>query len=411
MNERICDFCKSKESHKNPLITGNNVCICKNCIIASYNLLFGTENHLEETKTDQEMDLKVIPPKELKAILDDYVIGQEKAKKVFSVAVYNHYKRILQKPKEGETEISKSNILLIGPTGSGKTLMAQTLARALNIPIAICDATSLTEAGYVGEDVENILTRLLQEANGDIERAEKGIIFIDEIDKISRLSENRSITRDVSGEGVQQALLKIIEGSVVNIPPKGGRKHPNQDFIQINTKDILFICGGAFDGLNEIIERRIGGNVLGFHHQKNAKTESKNLLDEVEPDDLVSFGLIPELIGRLHMIATLDEITKEAMVTILQKPKNALTKQYQKLFELDNVLLTFKPEALEAIAKLAIQRKTGARGLRSIMEEIMLDIMYELPELKGYEVIITQELVSKKEKPILIKQKKNKKSA
>lgn len=415
MNVKECSFCKAKENANNPVIASGvtpEVYICKNCLITGNTII--SEYMAENTQHNESESFDVIAPspKELKAKLDEYVIGQDFAKKVFSVAVYNHYKRILQGEKQvsnalREVELSKSNILLIGPTGSGKTLMAQTLAKFLDIPIAISDATSLTEAGYVGEDVENILTRLLQAADGDVKRAEKGIVFIDEIDKISRLSENRSITRDVSGEGVQQALLKIIEGSVVNIPPKGGRKHPNQDFIQIDTKDILFVCGGAFDGLSDIIKRRLGGNVLGFHGEKKGKSEENTLLEYVEPDDLISYGLIPELIGRLHMISTLSPITKEAMIEILTKPKNALVKQYQKIFELDGANLKFEKGAIEAIAELAISRKTGARGLRAIMEEAMIDLMYELPELEGYEISISKECITDKQPPLMVKKRKN----
>lgn len=402
---RRCSFCGAYESEDNPLIAGEGVYICKNCVISAYKIFFGEE---EEEVTEEIFDKELLTPKELKAVLDEYVIGQEKAKKIFAVAVYNHYKRIFKQHqlKDDETEIAKSNILLIGPTGSGKTLMAQTMARFLDVPLAIADATSLTEAGYVGEDVENVLVRLLQAAEGDVKKAERGIIFIDEIDKISRLGENRSITRDVSGEGVQQALLKIVEGSVVNIPPKGGRKHPNQDFIQIDTSNILFICGGAFDGLTDIIKRRLGGNVLGFGQEKRGKLEDDEVLNYVEPDDLVQYGLIPELIGRLHMIATLNQLTRDDFVRILTEPKNALVKQYKKLFAIDDVELTFEKEALEAIADLAIKRKTGARGLRAIMEEIMVDIMFELPEYKGYEIVITKDVIEKKEKPIFIKKTK-----
>ena len=399
---RKCSFCGNFESSERKLLTNNDdsAFICEYCANAAFSAFHGDEKKVETSGERAAFD--TITPKGLKAVLDNYVIGQERAKKVFSVGVYNHYKRIF-KQSDDDTELAKSNILLIGPTGSGKTLMAQTLARFLHVPIAICDATSLTEAGYVGEDVENILTKLYQAAGCDIKKAEQGIVFVDEIDKIARMGENRSITRDVSGEGVQQALLKIIEGSSVNIPPNGGRKHPNQEFVQIDTTNILFVCGGAFDGLNEIIERRVGKNVLGFNQNRRGKKERQNAISLVEPDDLVHFGLIPELIGRLHSITTLNEITTDDMVRILTEPKNALLRQYEKLFAMDGAKLMFDDEAVREVANLAIKRKTGARGLRSIIEEMMTDIMFDLPELDGYEVHISKDVVDKKAEPLLIK--------
>jgi len=407
MNHRHCSFCDATESEENPLIAGNGVYICKNCVTSAYKIMFGDEQSVEVKDKDALVAAvdKLMTPKELDKFLGDYIIGQERARKLLSVAVYNHYKRIFktQNITDDDTEIAKSNVLLIGPTGSGKTLMAQTIARVLNVPIAIADATSLTEAGYVGEDVENILTKLLQAADGDVERAQQGIVFIDEVDKVSRMSENRSITRDVSGEGVQQALLKIVEGAEVNIPPKGGRKHPNQEFTTIDTKNILFICGGAFDGLEDILKRKQGENVLGFGHEKKSKDEQKPTYDMVEPDDLVHYGLIPELVGRLPIIASLQEISEEDMVRILTEPKNSLIKQHKKLFSIDEVELNFEEDALKAIAAKSIKRKTGARGLRAILEENMIDIMYELPEYAGYEVLITKEVINDGEAPVYIK--------
>ena len=403
MSKIICDFCGATDSRDNPVIAGDNACICKSCVTAASEIMNGNvENINDQTKVNpvEEKEIKIKTPGELKAILDEYIIGQDRAKKVLSVAVYNHYKRIFRHNEiDDDTELNKSNVLLIGPTGSGKTLLAQTISKYLDVPLAIADATSLTEAGYVGDDVENVVTRLVQAADGDIKKAERGIIFIDEVDKVARMSENRSITRDVSGEGVQQALLKIVEGSVVNVPPKGGRKHPGQDALQIDTTNILFICGGAFDGLEDIIKKKQGANVLGFNQDKKGKNDHDKVLSKVEADDLVKYGLIPELIGRLHMVATLNEITEDDMVHILTEPKNALIKQYIKLFEMDDVKLEFEKDALKELARLAIVRKTGARGLRSILEDIMLDIMFDLPKYKNKTITISKEVVLKTKEP------------